>query len=97
MTTQYKIRENPLYSPLIPFTPMVKTCVLYTSYKLYLFLKFIEVDEAQAPKFSKVSRNFNFTFDVSVHAIVMLIVSYISPYKKRFVAFHLSRVDTVLC
>ena len=45
MTTQYKIRENPLYSPLIPFTPMVKTCVLYTSYKSYLFLKFIEVDE----------------------------------------------------
>ena len=45
MTSQYKIWKNPLYSPLIPFTPMVKTCVLYTSYKLHLLLKFIEVDE----------------------------------------------------
>ena len=63
---------------------MVKTCVLYTSHKIHLFLKSIEIDGIsvnllynynkirlpQAQKISKISRNFNFTSDVSVHAIV---------------------------
>ena len=61
----------------------VKTYVLYTSHKKRLFLKSIETDGIsvnvlhnskiglpQAPKISKTSRNFNFTSDVSVHAIV---------------------------
>ena len=63
---------------------MVKACVLYTSCKIHLFLKFIEIDGIsvnllhnyskirlpQAPKISKISRNSNFTSGVSVHAIV---------------------------
>ena len=63
---------------------MVKTCVLYTSHKIHLFLRSIEIDGIsvnplhncsknrlpQAPKVSKISRNFNFTSGVSVHATV---------------------------
>ena len=62
---------------------MLKTWVLYTSHKIRLFLKSIEIDGIsvnllhnskirlpQGPKISKISRNFNFTSHVSVHANV---------------------------
>ena len=59
-------------------------CALYTSHKIHLFIKSIEIDRisvnplhnssknrlSQAPKISKVSKNFNFTSGVSVYAIV---------------------------
>ena len=62
---------------------MVKTCVLYTSHKIDLLLKLIEIDgifvnrlhkysKSDCHKFQKFKKfkKLNFTSDVSVHAIV---------------------------